>query len=383
MCFAFLIEKFTKEIVIYIENNDTINTFLKIIEGIKDKKIENINLSEIISNFELNDSIFSPQEISFINENKELLYVDSFIPLLSYKRIHFLLKYLENQKLDIYDCLIVYSIQLYIINEENKNCFFPDSDNFDKKEKAVYLDYNILQRYLEYGKILTNFLFKENLFLVYSPIHAEEVIRTSDSNEKEKAINTINENIENFFFNRKVLYNSDIITKEAFIISIQRAEKSSYGKIADIIKIFEFMNFKGVLLQFKQEIDEYFRRNKIQYGDFNGGKLKVFFEKHPYLRKKLEEYLSIPNNNSNIFNTFLFLDIIGYQLNKEIRGFRSSFYDCLHLEYAEGTRYFITTDKKLAWRAEGIFNFLNIKTGVYLLNENKLKRIKEYSDKDI
>lgn len=321
-----------KKFVIYIENNDIINTFLKIIEDIKDKKIENINLSEIISNFELNDSIFSPQEISFINENKELLYVDIFIPLLSYKRIHFLLKYLENQKLDIYDCLIVYSIQLYIINEKNKNCFFPDYDNFNKKEKAI---------------------------------------------------NTINENIENFFFNRKVLYNSDIITKEAFIISIQRAEKSLYGKIADIMKIFEFMNFKGVSLQFKQEIDEYFRKNKIQYGDFNDGKLEVFFEKHPYLRKKLKEYLSIPNSNSNIFNTFLFLDIIGYQLNKEIRGFRSSFYDCLHLEYAEGTRYFITTDKKLAWRAEGIFNFLNIKTGVYLLNENKLKRIKEYSDKDI
>ncbi len=101
------------------------------------------------------------------------------------------------------------------------------------------------------------------------------------------------------------------------------------------------------------------------------------------MRKKLEEYLSISNNNSNIFNTFLFLDIIGYQLNKEIRGVRSSFYDCLHLEYTERTRYFITTDKKLAWRAERIFNFLNIKTGVYLLNENKLKRIKEYSDKDI
>lgn len=226
-----------KKFVIYIENNDIINTFLKIIEDIKDKKIENINLSEIISNFELNDSIFSPQEISFINENKELLYVDSFIPLLSYKRIHFLLKYLENQKLDIYDCLIVYSIQLYIINEKNKNCFFPDYDNFNKKEKAI---------------------------------------------------NTINENIENFFFNRKVLYNSDIITKEAFIISIQRAEKSLYGKIADIMKIFEFMNFKGVSLQFKQEIDEYFRKNKIQYGDFNGGKLEVFFEKHPYLRKKLK-----------------------------------------------------------------------------------------------
>lgn len=29
MCFAFLIEKFTKEIVIYIENNDIINTFFK------------------------------------------------------------------------------------------------------------------------------------------------------------------------------------------------------------------------------------------------------------------------------------------------------------------------------------------------------------------
>ena len=60
---------------------------------------------------------------------------------------------------------------------------------------------------------------------------------------------------------------------------------------------------------------------------------------------------------------------------------RSSFYDCLHLEYTEGTRYFITTDKKLAWRAEGIFTFLNIKTGVYLLNENKLKIIKKYDNK--
>jgi hypothetical protein len=186
-------------------------------------------------------------------------------------------------------------------------------------------------------KLSQIFYLKKIYSLFTPPIHAEEVIRTSDSNEKEKAINTINENIENFFFNRKVLYNSDIITKEAFIISIQRAEKSLYGKIADIMKIFEFMNFKGVSLQFKQEIDEYFRKNKIQYGDFNGGKLKVFFEKHPYLRKKLKEYLSIPNSNSNIFNTFLFLDIIGYQLNKEIRGVRSSFYDCLHLEYAEGT----------------------------------------------
>lgn len=83
------------------------------------------------------------------------------------------------------------------------------------------------------------------------------------------------------------------------------------------MKISEFINFKGVSLQFKQEIDEYFGKNKIQYGDFNGRKLKLFFEKHPYLRKKLEEYLSIPNSNSNIFNTFLFLDLIGYHLDKK------------------------------------------------------------------
>lgn len=114
-------------------------------------------------------------------------------------------------------CLIVYSIHLYITNEENKSCFFPKLDNFNKKEKAVY-------------------------------IHAEEVIRTSDSIKKEKAINTINENIKNFFFNRRILNNSNAITKEAFIISVQKAEKSLYRKIADIIKIFEFMNFKEVSL---------------------------------------------------------------------------------------------------------------------------------------
>ena len=93
------------------------------------------------------------------------------------------------------------------------------------------------------------------------------------------------------------------------------------------------------------------------------------------MRKKLLQYLSSSKLNSKIYNIFVFLDIIEYHLDKKIRGFRSSYYDCLHLEYAKGTRYFITTDKKLAWRAEGIFNFLNIKTGVYLLNENKLKRI--------
>ena len=216
---------------------------------------------------------------------------------------------------------------------------------------------------------------------MYSPIHAEEIIRITNQEEKENQIEINNKNIKKFFYNRKVLNNQDYIEIEEFIWSVRRAENNPIGKINDVIKIFEFYNPKGIFLLLKTEIYLYFEKSNIQYGDFNNITLKNIFENHPFLEEKLLQCLSSSKLNSKIYNIFIFLDIIGYHLDKKIRGFRSSFYDCLHLEYAEGTRYFITTDKKLAWRAEGIFNFLNIKTGVYLLNKNKLKMIKEYDNK--
>lgn len=99
-----------------------------------------------------------------------------------------------------------------------------------KKKKPSILIITYFRDTWNMEKLSQIFYLKKIYSLFTPPIHAEEVIRTSDSNEKEKAINTINENIENFFFNRKVLYNSDIITKEAFIISIQRAEKKFVWK---------------------------------------------------------------------------------------------------------------------------------------------------------
>lgn len=298
-----------------------------------------------------------------------------------YESIFFLNKYLRDKIINISDSLLIYSIYLHINNEKNKNFVIPKIDNLSYKNRAIYLDYNILHKYLKYGKIITDFLFLENLFLVYSPIHAEEIIRITNQKEKENQIEINNKNIEKFFHNRKVLNNQDYIEIEEFILSVRRAENNPIGKINDVIKIFEFYNPKGIFLLLKTEIYLYFEKFGIQYGDFNNITLKNIFENHPFLKEKLLECLSSSKLNSKIYNVFIFLDIIGYHLDKKIRGFRSSFYDCLHLEYAEGTRYFITTDKKLAWRAEGIFTFLNIKTGVYLLNENKLKIIKEYDNK--
>lgn len=385
MDFIYLLEKFIKEISKYIKDNNILEILLEKIDKIKDKKIEQIDsiLYEIILNFEFNKNIFTEQEINYIKKYRNVEEIYSLLPMPLHESIFFLNKYLRDKRINISDSLLIYSIYLYINNEKDKNFVIPKIDNLSYKNRAIYLDYNILHKYLKYGKIITDFLFLENLFLVYSPIHAEEIIRITNQKEKENQIEINNKNIEKFFHNRKVLNNQDYIEIEEFILSVRRAENNPIGKINDVIKIFEFYNPKGIFLLLKTEIYLYFEKFGIQYGDFNNITLKNIFENHPFLKEKLLECLSFSKLNSKIYNIFIFLDIIGYHLDKKIRGFRSSFYDCLHLEYAEGTRYFITTDKKLAWRAEGIFNFLNIKTGVYLLNENKLKRIKEYSDKDI
>ena len=383
MNFTHLLKKFIEEVSKYIENNNILEILLEKIDKIKDKKIKQADsiLYKIILDFKFTKNIFSKQEINYIKKyrNSEDLY--NLLPMPLYESIFFLNKYLRDKIINISDSLLIYSIYLHINNEKNKSSVIPKIDNLSYKNSAVYLDYNILHKYLKYGKIITDFLFLENLFIVYSPIHAEEIIRITNQEEKENQIEINNKNIKKFFYNRKVLNNQDYIEIEEFILSVRRAENNPIGKINDVIKIFEFYNPKGIFLILKTEIYLYFEKSNIQYGDFNNITLKNIFENHPFLEEKLLQCLSSSKLNSKIYNVFIFLDIIGYHLDKKIRGFRSSFYDCLHLEYAEGTRYFVTTDKKLAWRAEGIFNFLNIKTGVYLLNENKLKIIKEYDNK--
>ena len=121
-----------------------------------------------------------------------------------------------------------------------------------------------------------------SLFLVYSPIHAEEIIRITNSEEKENQIEINNKNIEKFFYNRKVLYNQDYIEIEEFILSVRRAENNPIGKINDVIKVFEFYNPKGIFLLLKVEIYLYFEKFGIPYGDFNNITLKKVFENHPF-----------------------------------------------------------------------------------------------------
>lgn len=383
MDFTHLLKKFIEEVSKYIENNNILEILLEKIDKIKDEKIKQADsiLDKILLDFKFNKNIFSKQEINYIKKYRNLEDLYNLLPMPLCESIFFLNKYLRDKIINISDSLLIYSIYLHINNEKNKSSVTPKIDNLSYKNRAVYLDYNILHKYLKYGNIITNFLFLENLFLVYSPIHAEEIIRITNQEEKENQIEINNKNIKKFFYNRKVLNNQDYIEIEEFIWSVRRAENNPIGKINDVIKIFEFYNPKGIFLLLKTEIYLYFEKSNIQYGDFNNITLKNIFENHPFLEEKLLQCLSSSKLNSKIYNIFIFLDIIGYHLDKKIRGFRSSFYDCLHLEYAEGTRYFITTDKKLAWRAEGIFNFLNNKTGVYLLNKNKLKMIKEYDNK--
>lgn len=297
MNFTSLLKKFIEEISKYIENNNILEILLKEIDEIKDKKIEQIEiiLYKIISNFEFNKNIFSEQEFNYIKEYRNLENTYGLLPMPLYESVFFLNKYLRDKRINICDSLLVYSIYLHINNEKNKSYFFPELDNFNKKENAVYLDYNILHKYLKYGKIITDFLFLENLFLVYSPIHAKEIIRITNSEEKENQIEINNKNIEKFFYNRKVLYNQDYIEIEEFILSVRRAENNPIGKINDVIKVFEFYNPKGIFLLLKAKIYLYFEKFGIPYGDFNNITLKKVFENHPFLEKNYYNVFLLQN----------------------------------------------------------------------------------------
>lgn len=70
-----------------------------------------------------------------------------------YESIFFLNKYLRGKRINISDSLLIYSIYLYINNEKNKNSAIPKIDNLSYRNRAIYLDYNILHKYLKYGKI--------------------------------------------------------------------------------------------------------------------------------------------------------------------------------------------------------------------------------------
>lgn len=245
------------------------------------------------------------------------------------------------------------------------------------KSNAIYLDYNILQDFENNKNVINKIINEDNIF-VYSPIHAEEVIRAKEEKDYIVQKNKVNNIISKYFFNTLVIAKDNSIYKEEFENSIKRAINNPIQKITDIVRVLDFYELS--FSQNREAIRNYLNEKKLNKIILNNLSISEILNKHPELKKYFDNIIRVTSFSSSQINPlFSFLDYIGYFAEKDSKKFKSSFYDCLHVEYAEGTKYFITKDRKLANRAKAIYTFLNIKTGVYFLNNDKLELKKEYN----
>lgn len=281
--------------------------------------------------------------------------------------------------ISLYDSLIFYA--MHTTQNRKLKDYVREDLSFKNKSNAIYLDYNVLQDF-ENNKNVINQLINEENFFVYSPIHAEEVIRATEKKDYILQKKKVTDIISKYFSNILVIEQDDKVYKEEFENSIERAINNPIQRIVDIVKVLDFYELSPSPT--KDDIKNYLNQIKINNIILNNLSIPEILTKFP----KLKEYFDDIIKNTSIFNSpinslFSFLDYIGYFSEKNTKRFKSSFYDCLHVEYAEGTKYFITKDKKLAKRAEAIYNFLNIRTGVYFLSNNKLELKKEYNSEII
>lgn len=278
-------------------------------------------------------------------------------------------------KIPLYPSLIIYGC--YTTKNQKQENYIRKSLSSKNKNNAIYLDYNILQDF-ENNKNVINQIINEENFFVYSPIHAEEVIRAKEEKDCIAQKNKVSNIISKYFFNTLVIVKDNSIYEEEFENSIKRAINNPIQKITDIVKVLDFYELSPS--PNRDEIKNYLNEKKLTNTILNNLSITEIFNKYPELKKYFDNIIRVTSfSNSLISPFFSFLDYIGYFSEKDSKRFKSSFYDCLHVEYAEGTRYFITKDKKLANRAKAIYNFLDIETGVYFLNNDKLELKKEYN----
>ena len=328
-----------------------------------------------IANFFLKNNILESLECEFkkfekVDMNEENLdKFKNFIGEIENKVKNF------DMKISLYDSLILYA--MYTTQNRKLKDYVREDLSFKNKSNAIYLDYNVLQDF-ENDKDVINQLINEKNFFVYSPIHAEEVIRATEKKDciiqKNKVINIISK----YFSNILVIEQDNRVYKEDFENSIERAINNPIQRIVDIVKVLDFYELSPSPI--RDAIKNYLNQIKVNNITLNNLSIQEILTKFPKLKEYFDDIMKDTLSfNSQINSLFSFLDYIGYFSEKNAKRFKSSFYDCLHVEYAEGTKYFITKDKKLAKRAEVIYNFLNIRTGVYFLNKNKLELKKEYN----
>mgnify|MGYP002742995363 FL=1 len=201
-----------------------------------------------------------------------------------------------DMKISLYDSLIFYA--MYTTQNRKLKDYVREDLSFKNKSNAIYLDYNVLQDY-ENDKDVINQLINEKNFFVYSPIHAEEIIRATEKKDYIVQKNKVIDIISKYFSNILVIEQDNRVYKEDFENSIERAINNPIQRIVDIVKVLDFYELSPSPT--RDAIKNYLNQIKVNNITLNNLSIAEILTKFP----KLKEYFNDIMKNTSPFNLSL------------------------------------------------------------------------------
>jgi hypothetical protein len=253
----------------------------------------------------------------------------------------------------------------------------------ETRNKTIYYDFNIYQ-IIENGN-LSQDISNINQIIVYSPIHINEIVRMDKNNKKEnvfiqrrlKTISHITKNVINMVNDSRF-----ILCQMDPSLLIDRALNNKNIFVA--YEEYYLQSYKDINIYFNNNLTEKHRKeinsrkNNILVNLFDGNyfanneTLKLVYYSN-LLNKNFSniifEGLSFDEKYDIILGLFQIVNLLSFRSERSDKKIKSSFYDANHVLYASNCDKFITNDRKLYFKAKEIYDFLRIKTKVYLWND--------------
>ncbi|MDD2169203.1 hypothetical protein N5925_11630, partial [Glaesserella parasuis] len=247
----------------------------------------------------------------------------------------------------------------------------------NNKCKLVYLDQNVISNGFEDKDRIKEILDRNNLIMIYSPNHLEEVNRLPNEDEVNRFLNLLRELTKNYCLLPKPngAVDEHILAIEDPIFSLKRVRYYQDVSIA-----FENHTREGVFdreflfpeYENKEHKDMIANENDIFNSLTNEEFSRVSFNVFGTSYNKSDFNVESINKEFllKIKVMYKIMDLLGYKLEKKKNRYKAgAAYDPEHLVYALKCDYFVTNDKNLMCRAKQIVKFINLNVEILEYNE--------------
>lgn len=280
-----------------------------------------------------------------------------------------------------------------------------------KNHITVYLDFNVYQRYEDDARVRKFFetlIQQENIDIIYSGTHLEEVLRMGRKEYETRRINSIQEltggkiavvgkdektiiciqDINQRLIQVKKYSEMNVVAEERECIIAEAREKLCLHEFTEQQdKAIGSSSLRGIL----SNLNQYGKKNELLPSEEDINKILQYVG---IGNRNIREYMDALKHQSKEFNEVrtmivsiaALLNILGLHSDRikkktdpnavypiyckdSFRTIRSGYYDNDHLAFATECAYFVTTDDTLCKKAKEIYDFLGVDTQPILLKD--------------